>query len=502
MPSILIIDNEYPIRKDIYDFLDKDGYQIQTTKSGAEGIELAISHEFDFILIEQDLTDHDGLRVLQAIKRVKPEIICFIIAKEPCYENAVKSANLGACSYVPKPLSYEGLVFHLKKGEKHRQLYIEALNLRKERHENLLELTKEKSMFKTVLNSINGGVLVINLIGELVYYNNASLVNLNVDDFKAGEHVIDRLPHQIIRQVSDYLFAKTYIEKVSEIELEIIPGNKLYIQSVCSHIPKNSNDFSGVVLVIRDITNKRKIEQIKSQFVSMVAHELKTPMVAVQGFLQILNNPEINLTEEKRHDFIKRGSDRLGGLFQLVNDLLDISRMEVKEKIRELENIDFSVVVKSIVTLLELDYKRKNLTLNMHFEDDLPLIKAEKEDVNKLVTNLISNAIKYNKENGTIDISIFLSDNYLNFEVKDTGIGLKDKDKQQVFQEFFRAMNKETRSVSGTGLGLSIVKGIVKSYHGKIYVESTYKEGTKFRVKLPISKTMSDKKLNYLVENA
>ena len=109
--------------------------------------------------------------------------------------------------------------------------------------------------------------------------------------------------------------------------------------------------------------------------------------------------------------------------------------MEVKEKIRELENIDFSVVVKSIVILLELDYKRKNLTLNLHFEDDLPLIKAEKEDINKLVTNLISNAIKYNKENGTIDISIFLSDNYLKFEVKDTGIGLKDKDKQQVFQE-------------------------------------------------------------------
>ena len=500
MASILIIDNEFPIRKGIYDYLEQDGYKVQTTKSGGEGIQLAISAEFDFILIEQDLKDHDGLRVLQEIKRAKPEIVCFIIAKEPSYENAVKSANLGACSYIPKPLSYEGLVFHIKKGEKHRQLYIEALNLRKERHENLLELTREKSMFKTVLNSINGGVLVINLKGELVYYNNASLVNLNVDELKAGEHIIDRLPQQIIRQVSDYLFAKNYIEKVSEIELGIVPNNKLYIQSVCSHIPKNSNDFSGVVLVVRDITKKRKIEKIKSQFVSMVAHELKTPLVAVQGFLQLLNNPEITLTEEKRTDFIRRSSERLVGLFQLVNDLLDISRIEVNERKRELENIDFSDVVKSVLNLLELDSKKKNITLSLNVEDNLPLIKAEKEDLGRIAMNLISNAIKYNKENGTIDIAIFSNDNYLMFEVEDSGIGIRDEDKPKLFQEFFRALNKDTRTVSGTGLGLSIVKGIVKNYHGKIDFESIYGKGTKFIVKIPISKTKAGKKLDSIIE--
>ncbi|MEN8191330.1 MAG: ATP-binding protein [Bacteroidota bacterium] len=502
MPSILIIDNEFPIRKNIYNYFENDGYIIQTTKSGSEGIQLAFSNDFNFILIEQDLTDHDGLRVLQAIKKMKPETVCFIIAKNPSYESAVKAANLGACSYIPKPLSYEGLIFHLRKGEKHRQLYIEALNLRKERHENLLELSREKSAFKTVLNSINGGVLVINKKGELVYYNNASLVYLNVDDLEVGEYIIDRLPNKIIQQVSDYLFAKSYIEKVREIEVEMIPNNKLHIQAVCSHIPKNSNDYSGVILVTRDITNKKKIEQIKSQFVSMVAHELKTPLVAVQGFLQILNNPEIQITDEKRDDFLSRSSDRLGGLFQLVNDLLDISRMEVEEKKRDLENIDFENVVKSVTEFLELDYKKKNITLNLNIKDNLPKIKAEKEDINRLVTNLVSNAIKYNNENGTISLTASSEDNYLMFEIEDTGIGIKEEDKPKVFQEFFRAMNKETRSVSGTGLGLAIVKGIVKSYHGKIYFDSTYRKGTKFTVKLPISKTIYKIKPNYALENS
>ncbi len=494
MLSILIIDNEYPIRKDIYTYFEDDGYLIQTTKSGSEGIQLALNNDFNFILIEQDLNDHDGLRVLQAIKKMKPETVCFIIAKNPCYENAVKAANLGACSYIPKPLSYEGLIFHLQKGEKHRQLYIEALSLRKERHENLLELSREKSAFRTVLNSINGGVLVINKKGELVYYNNASLEYLNIDDLQVGEYIIDRLPNKIIEQVSDYLFAKSYIEKIREIELEIIPNNKLHIQAVCSHIPKNSNDYSGVILVTRDITKKKKVEQIKSQFVSMVSHELKTPLVAVQGFLQILNNPEIKLTEEKRSDFINRSSDRLASLFQLVNDLLDISRMEVQEKKRELENIDFASIVKSVVDFLEIDYKKKNIILNLNLDSDLPPIKAEKEDINRLITNLVSNAIKYNSDHGTIRISCFAEDNYLTFEIEDTGIGIRDEDKPRVFQEFFRAMNKETRSESGTGLGLAIVKGIVKSYHGKIYFDSKYRKGTKFVVKLPISKSVSKTK--------
>ena len=106
MASILVIDNEYPIRKDIYNYLNRDGYSIDTTNNGAEGIQLAISKDYEFVLIEQELSDHDGLKVLQSIKRVKPETVCFIIANQPSYEVAVEAANLGACSYIPKPLSF------------------------------------------------------------------------------------------------------------------------------------------------------------------------------------------------------------------------------------------------------------------------------------------------------------------------------------------------------------------------------------------------------------
>lgn len=488
MPSILIIDNEFPIRADIYTFLERDGYTVQTTTNAAEGIQLAISNEFEFALIEQELSDHSGLKVLQAIKRVKPEIACLIIAKNPSYEIAVEAANNGAYSYIPKPISYEELSFHLSKGAKHRQLFIEARNLRKERYSNLQELSREKSMFKTVLNAINGGVLVINTDGELVYFNNASLINLNLDHLESGEQILQKLPEPIIKQISDYLFAKKYKSNISEIELEIIPNNKLYVQSVCSHIPKESNRFSGIVLVIRDITKKREVEHVKSQFVSMVAHELKTPLVAVEGFLQILQNPEITLTESKRIDFLKRSYDRIKSLFQLVNDLLDISRMELREKYRELDIIDFNEVVKTTINIFELELKKHEITLTYNSDESLPKIKVEQNEISRVVSNLLSNAIKYNKSKGTIDISLTKNENYLYFKITDTGIGIKEEDQPKLFQEFFRALNKQTRAQNGTGLGLTIVKRIVESYHGKIEFESQYGKGTSFLVKLPFVK--------------
>ena len=488
MSSALIIDNDYPIRQDIYNYLERDGFKIKTTTNGAEGIQIAISEDFEFALIEEELSDHSGLKVLQAIKRVKPEIACFIISKHPSYETAVDAANLGACSYIPKPISYEELCFHLSKGEKHRQLFIEARNLRKERYYNLQELSREKSMFKTVLNAINGGVLVVNAEGELVYYNNAALKNLNLENLDSGEQILQKLPQPIIKQVSDYLLAKDYKSTISEIELEIIPQNKLFVQSVCSHIPKESNGFSGLVLVIRDITKKREIEQVKSQFVSMVAHELKNPLAAVEGFLQILQNPDITLSNEKKIDFLNRSSLRITGLFQLVNDLLDISRMELKEKYRELELLNFEEIIDTSISSFEIELDKKKIAIEKNIENNLPQLNVERNEISRVAINLMSNAIKYNKESGTISIQLFRKEDYLYFQLSDTGIGIKESDKPKLFQEFFRALNKQTRLENGTGLGLTIVKRIVESYHGKIDFESEYGVGTTFTVKLPIFK--------------
>jgi signal transduction histidine kinase len=137
--------------------------------------------------------------------------------------------------------------------------------------------------------------------------------------------------------------------------------------------------------------------------------------------------------------------------------------------------------------MLELDINKKGITVEKNIEINLPFIKADVNEITRMVTNLFSNAIKYNKEKGKIIIDLSSSQNYVMLKVRDTGIGLKPEEKQKLFSEFYRAKNDMTRGISGTGLGLSIVKRIVDSYFGLIEVESEYGVGTTFLIKLPIN---------------
>jgi signal transduction histidine kinase len=134
---------------------------------------------------------------------------------------------------------------------------------------------------------------------------------------------------------------------------------------------------------------------------------------------------------------------------------------------------------------LELELKKKGVSTNLNIAPGLPVIKADYNEINRLFTNIISNAMKYNKTNGSIDISVSYSGNYLITKISDTGIGMKPDEKEKLFQEFYRVKNDQTRNIPGTGLGLSIVKRIVESYSGKIEVESEFGKGTTFIIYLP-----------------
>jgi signal transduction histidine kinase len=176
---------------------------------------------------------------------------------------------------------------------------------------------------------------------------------------------------------------------------------------------------------------------------------------------------------------------RLDGLLKMVNDLLDISRMELKTVNREIKKVCLHEIISSILELFQVDIKNKELNVIFEKDNSAHCINADSDEISRLFTNLISNAIKYNREQGIININLYQADNYLVTEIKDSGIGLKPEEKNKLFTEFFRAKNDKTKNIRGTGLGLSIVKRIVESYSGKIEVESDYGEGTTFKVFLP-----------------
>jgi len=485
--NILIVDDEKGLRFGTQRLLQDEGFTVDTAENGNEGIHLGTSKEYDIAIIDLKMPDYDGLDVLKAIKKAFPNTICFIATAYASYDTAIESTRLGAYGYIPKPFSPEELIYQVEQGIKQRELILEAERLKKEREANLLELAFEKSRLNTIIKSINEGVLIINRVGEVAYYNYAALKYLNIAELKISEPVLHKLPDKVSDIVTKILESEIFHIKTTTIQIDIKPNNELVVEASCTPIAHPDGSLAGVAVILGNITEFKKIELVKNQFVSMVAHELKTPLSAVQGFLNIILDPKIKVTVEKLNDYLSRSVTRLKGLNDLVNDLLDISRMELKTKQREIESIQMEEVINSTLQMLEFELKKKGIAIQKNIMPELPSIKADHNEITRLVTNLLSNAIKYNKENGQIIVEAIVSANYLKLKIADTGIGLKPHEKDKLFNEFYRAKNEKTRGISGTGLGLTIVKRIVDSYYGKIDVDSVYGEGTAITISLPIN---------------
>ena len=487
-PQVLIVDDEKGLRVGAQRLLEDEGYKVDTAENGTKGIELGTKKEYDLAVIDLKMPDIEGLEVLQKIKQENPNTVCYIATAFASYDTAIDATRLGAFSYIPKPFTPEELISQLEKGYRQRLLILESVKLKKEREENLLELAYEKSRLDTVIHSITEGILVVNKTGEVVYFNNGALKNLNLEELNIGQFILDKLPEKLSSLLNKYLTSDTIIDKSYSEQIEIIPQNKLFVETITSPILNADSSFAGVVIVIRDITELKKVELIKSQFVSMVAHELKTPVAAVMGYLNLILDPNIPVPHEKQEGFLYRSVERLNGSLQLVNDLLDISRMELKSKSREITSINIEEIFANVLDTLELEIKKKGIEITEKFEKNLPELKADRSEITRVFTNIISNAVKYNKSRGSIFIEAKKAKHYLQIKIKDTGIGIKPEEQQKLFSEFFRAKNENTRGIGGTGLGLSIVKRIVDSYAGKIEVESFYGEGTTFKISLPINK--------------
>lgn len=483
-PKILIVDDEKGLRVGTERLLTRKGYIVDTSENGKDALSKGLAKDYDLVLIDLKMPDIDGLEVLRELKLRKPTTVCFIVTAYASYETAIEATRLGAFNYILKPFTPEDLIHQIEKGYKQRMLLLEAEELRKEREENLLAIAHEKSRLNTIIESISSGVLLINREGKVVYFNRACLQKLQLDKLEIEDDILEKLPLKI-NQLVKKIFADHSTNNSYTTEVEIIPGGELVIDATCSPVPHPDGSFAGVVVVLKNITGLKKIEQLKSQFVSMVAHELKTPLAAVLGYLDILIDPNMNIPMDKRREYLSRSDIRLKGSLELVNDLLDISRMETGTKVREIIDVQLSDIIDQALELQDLDIVKKEISISKNIPGDLPNLRIDKTEASKIINNLISNAVKYNKINGSITISAIAKNNFVLIEIEDTGIGLREMDKNKLFQQFFRAKNQHTRSISGTGLGLSIVKRLVEANHGKIDVESEYEKGTKFTILFP-----------------
>jgi signal transduction histidine kinase len=290
---------------------------------------------------------------------------------------------------------------------------------------------------------------------------------------------------ELISLVEAAMKLKAGQEMASKELVARIPNDPVLMAN-CAPVKDEKGQMIGVVTVLRDITELKELDKAKSTFVSMVAHELRAPLAAIEGYLDVILEGVGGEDPQKMRRILERSRERTRGLLALIDDLLAISRMQAGRLAKEKEKLQLSTLLREVAELMKGEALEKNVTIEMGVPDGLPLVEANRDDVTRVFTNLLDNAIKYNHPDGKIFLRADADDAFVRVEVQDTGIGIAQKDVAHLFDEFYRAKSKETRAITGTGLGLSIAKKIVEGHNGHIEVESKLHRGSTFRVLLPL----------------
>ncbi len=240
-------------------------------------------------------------------------------------------------------------------------------------------------------------------------------------------------------------------------------------------------------LYLKRMTRQMKEDgkQVRFQFLSVLSHELKSPINAIEGYLKIMKEEQVGEKIADYREMINRSLDRIKGMRTLIFDLLDLTRIESGKKKRDLRSVDINDVAKSVCDSVEPLAIQRNIKVHLDCDEHL-YVTADINEMEIILNNLVSNAVKYNRENGQVYVTIRKKNELLLIDVEDTGIGISKEDIGLLFQDFVRIKNSETKFVTGSGLGLSIAKKIVTLYNGTIEVESDHGVGSKFMVKIPL----------------
>lgn len=263
---------------------------------------------------------------------------------------------------------------------------------------------------------------------------------------------------------------------------------ELYLYS--TPVRTGDNLHVGRLYVFRDITPEREADRLKTEFVSMVSHELRTPLTSIKGYVDLLLEGEVGDVSEEQQEFltiVKNNADRL---VALVNDLLDMSRIEAGKVQLNVGTLDLGLLLRGVVDSLRPQIESKQQRLTVDVPEKLPPVIGDTDRVIQIVTNLVSNAYKYTPPMGSIRLNAHVQGDVIRVDVNDTGVGLSADELKQIFSRFFRARNRATQEAGGTGLGLTITRSLVELHDGTMTVTSTPGEGSTFSFTLPIAESV------------
>lgn len=353
----------------------------------------------------------------------------------------------------------------------------------KEINDYISRFKEENKLYSRIFQSTQEGVIVVNKSKEILRMNPTALRLLNVDSSQSldGRQLIEFIWNYALDEMTRKVIETGDIFS-GEISFDHL--NNRILDVTVSPLFNEKGEIRGAIMVFADITEKKKLEKIRQDFISNVSHELKTPLTSIKAMVEVLLEGGAD-DSKLRKDFLENINQEVDRLSRLVNDLLLLSRLESDKAFLNPIPTDFVTLLNRAVSRFQPRAMKEGLTLSLDIKGEIPPIKVDVNYIDQVISNLIDNAIKYTPSGGKIDVIVEDLGKEVKVSVKDTGIGIPKEDLPRIFERFYRVDKSRNLSLGGVGLGLSIVRHIVEAHGGKVGVESSLGKGSTFYFILP-----------------
>lgn len=478
-PKILVVDDEERIRDACTMVLEEEGYDVATADNGELGLSMIEEKHYDVILLDLMMPNLSGLEVLPQLKEKHPDTAVIVITGYATVEHSIEAMKKGAFDFIPKPFTPDQLRTIVAKSIK----YIQALQ----------DIQDSKSRLRVMVNRLLDGVMTTDTNRRIVLANPAFLNMVGYTGSQPQGRPVEEVVNNdsIIASIDKALAMPddTIAELCQEISIPSQDGdNEKIINIQCSPFRNRAGQILGTTTVLHDITADKEMDRMKSDFVSMVSHEIRSPMNSLLAQMKIILDGLAGDVTEKQRQILERASGKINNLVELVSELLDLAKIEAGMVGREMQETQLQDLIEEQVSFHRAAAEQKSIELTTEIVDEFPVLIADKQGLDEVLTNLLTNAVKYSPEHAKIKVSAGVENGHAVIKVIDTGYGIPEEDLAEIFNRFHRVKDKNTREIHGTGLGLAIVKSIVDAHRGSISVESKIEQGTTFTVLLPLIK--------------
>lgn len=320
---------------------------------------------------------------------------------------------------------------------------------------------------------------------EIIENNHPDIVLLDnklpgIQGIDVLEYIKKRQLHMIVVMITSYASLELAVKATNDGAFDFIP--KPFTPQELKSSIENITKKVFLKKMTTQLHNAGK--QIRFQFLSVLSHELKAPLYAIDGYLGMIKERQLGDTLEDYDEVVERSLERIRGMRNLILDLLDFTKVQSVNDKKEMKKVNLVEVARNAIETMQPYAIQRDVTVTLHAPEQM-VICSDTNELEIVFNNLISNAIKYNVDHGQVDCSLSLLENQIEIIVKDTGIGMTEEEMSILFQDFVRIKNKKTKHITGSGLGLSIIKKLVESYQGTIEVTSLPDQGSTFKVTLP-----------------